>query len=91
MTSRRSKGIVGIFALIIVLTILFFVFAFYTISHFKKGDMESLSELDKNLSKDKIAVVKIEGPIMASEKIEKVLKESIVLYEVHKSYFLISY
>lgn len=71
MTSRRSKGIVGIFALIIVLTVIFFVFAFYTISHLKKGSSDSLSEISKNLSSDRIAVVKIEGPIMTSDKIIK--------------------
>lgn len=71
MSSRKSKGIVGIFSLIIVLSILFFVFAFYTVTKLKSGSVDDMQAEIDGLSEDRIAVVEITGAIMESDKIIK--------------------
>jgi protease-4 len=68
----KSKGIVGIFILITVLFFIFIIFAFYTVSNLKstsKMTSENLLGGDKS----PIAVIEVDGVIMASKKVVKKL------------------
>ncbi len=68
MSSEKSKSVVGIFILIFILSIIFMIFAFYTVASLKStGDASNSMIFDKNNAP--IAVVPIEGVIMESQKV----------------------
>lgn len=81
MSRERSKGIVGIFALVTVLFFIFIIFAFYTVSSLRKTSSfgEGLLDASKN---SPIAVVPIEGPIMESKKVVEMLLAAEVAKDV---------
>ncbi len=72
MNRERSKGIVGIFILVVLLFCIFIIFAFYTVSQIKQvstfGD-----DLVNSESNSSISVVPIEGEIKDSKKVIEML------------------
>ena len=72
MSRERSKGIVGIFVLV---SVLFLIFAFYTVSHLKESSSmgSSLMDASKNAA---IAVIPIENEIVESKKVVEMLFEA---------------
>jgi protease IV len=74
VTRERSRGIVGLFVLISALFIIFMIFAFVTVSNLKDTSDFSAQTITKNSKDDPIAVIKIEGAIMESQKIVELLQ-----------------
>lgn len=70
MANQASKGIVGVFILITVLFIIFLIFAYHTVSSLKDSD-QVLSTLNEKMAP--IAVVEVNGVIMESKKVVKML------------------
>jgi protease-4 len=72
LSRERSKGIVGIFVLV---SVLFLIFAFYTVSHLKESSSmgSSLMDASKNAA---IAVIPIENEIVESKKVVEMLFEA---------------
>ena len=74
MTRDRSRGIVGLFVLISALFVIFMIFAFFTVSNLKDTSDKSAKAFAKASEDDPIAVIKIEGAIMESEKTVELLQ-----------------
>lgn len=70
MSNQSSKGIVGVFILITVLFVIFLIFAYHTVSSLKDSD-QVLNSLNEKTAP--IAVVEVNGVIMESKKVIKML------------------
>ncbi len=75
MSKASSKGIVAIVVMMMALFFIFMVFSTYTIISLKKSSDSTSSSLFSN-STAEIAVVKVEGVIMASEEVIKRLHQA---------------
>lgn len=70
MSDQRSRSIIGIFVLVSVMFVIFFIFAFYTVSTLKSSD-KIADALNGEMAP--IAVVEVDGVIMDSKKTIKKL------------------
>ena len=75
MSESKNRGVIGILLMVFIFFIILMIFAFYTVSAFKKSNFDNKF----NTGKESIAVVEINGAIMDSkgviEKLHQAEKE----------------
>ena len=76
MSDSRNRGVIGILLMVFIFFIILMIFAFYTVSAFKKSNFDNQFT---NTGKESIAVVELNGPINTSkdtiEKLHQAEKE----------------
>ena len=70
MSESRNRGVIGILLMVFIFFIILMIFAFYTVSAFKKSNFDN--QFTSSTGKESIAVVELNGAINTSkDTIEK--------------------
>ncbi len=75
LSQKSNRSVIGLVSLVAIFFIVLIIFSVYTVKIFNDSEENSSLELGKE-SKDKIAVIEIEGVIMESKKYVELLQKA---------------